>query len=171
MFDLLSQMMLQYHQKLSELEVRVAIIMTKAGRKTDGSLESPAVTKGGVSCAGVTRLTTTKERVLVNYDAVIEIDEDIWEGLTSLQQRALIDHELEHIQVVYKDGFPDSYDDGRPKLKLIVDDWTLTGFRAIVARHGESALEYNSVFTVAETISKDVPSTESVSVEGDCIIN
>lgn len=150
--DRVNAMLLKYHPKLVELKIRVGVIMTRAGRRADGSLEGPSVVKNGVACAAVTRLTSLKERVFVDYDAIIEIDEDMWDFLNPAQKDALVDHELQHIIEVYKDGFPDTYDDGRPKLKLLLDDWALTGFHIIVERHGEAALEWGSVFKVMDAL-------------------
>lgn len=77
------------------------------------------------------------------------IDADRWSELSESSRRALIDHELEHV-VVRKgdDGAILTDDDLRPKLRLKPDDWVLTGFRCIVDRHGDSALEAMALHTL-----------------------
>lgn len=45
---------------------------------------------------GTAQKVSAKLHVHLNFDFIIELAKDEWEGLTSLQRRALIDHELCH---------------------------------------------------------------------------
>lgn len=59
---------------------------------------------------------------------VVELSEEIWQGLRPKQKRALIDHELSHMEI----GFDE--ETGAVKLKIVGHD--VTEFSAILERHG-----------------------------------
>lgn len=58
---------------------------------------------------------------------------------------ALLDHELTHLEVVEQGGKFKVTGDGRPKIYMRPDDWTFTGFKEIVERHGTESYEYEEV--------------------------
>lgn len=57
---------------------------------------------------------------------VIEIAHDIWQVLTAQQRIALLDHELSHCHIRYKDG----------EAALDVVDHDISEFEGVVRRHG-----------------------------------
>jgi hypothetical protein len=126
----------------------------------------PSLKLHGYACAATVRATTLKQRALGQRDALIVFDAFTWERLDDDERRAVIDHELYHLQVVSEErGVPfvlwdpvakciatvPKHDDlGRPKLKLRLHDWHLGGFRAIAERHGDAALEVRAFRSTAD---------------------
>lgn len=58
---------------------------------------------------------------------VIEISEEVWERLTAKGQRALVDHELSHLEI-------EEDDEGGVNLAVVGHD--VTEFEAVLRRHG-----------------------------------
>lgn len=139
---LVKDVMAKYHEELFAAEVTVQVLLARMPDGEDG----PAVkAPGGWPAYAVIRRCPLKQRVAGFRDAEITIDEDKWKKLTRPQQVALIDHELQHLELVYEGdgpGTPVETDDwGRPKLKLRKHDYELSGFKAIMDRHPDAALE------------------------------
>lgn len=145
--NLAVEVMRQYHTSLYDLEVKVAITMVSKFDSDDELI--PCLKLHGAHALAIVHLTKTSDRVYLNHDAEIMIDAFNWKDASIEFQKSLLDHELEHL-VVVKDrkGIVKTDDFGRPKLRMIPDDFTLTGFYAIIRRHGDKATEYNSVAQV-----------------------
>lgn len=62
---------------------------------------------------------------------VIEISEEIWEGLTTKGRKALVDHELSHLEIV-----EDESEDGIVSVNLAVVGHDVAEFSAVLMRHG-----------------------------------
>lgn len=138
--ELIRQVMKEHHERLCPM-VAVGAVMAYS------SDARPAVKLHGAACAATIRLTNPRQRRAVEGtpDAIITIDGNRWEFLSPAQQQALLDHELTHLELIYKDASPELASDGRPKLRMRPDDWTLTGFAEVVERHGPDALEMMSL--------------------------
>lgn len=142
---MLGECMRKYHQDLADNEVRVLVLMVRPAINKDGDVTSPSVSFAGAAAAAKCSLVNARDRAVMPYDARIEIDEDQWDDLTSPQQMALLDHELTHLEITRdSDGKVAQTDDLRPKLSLRNDDWIITGFKEVVDRHGDDALECQS---------------------------
>lgn len=139
---LLRDVIAKHHPDLAQHGVRVAVTMCKDPDQL------PAVTHGGYPVNAKISLVSKKKRVHTPADVEIEIDESVWNKLCDQSKAALLDHELEHVEFCQLQGDPPKptlADDDRPKLRLKLDDWCLTGFRSIVERHGSFALEFAAV--------------------------
>ncbi len=136
---LLARAVREYHPHLHEAEVRVALLMA-------ANEVGPALKKAGYSCAAIVSVVPLDWRLLCDYDARIKVDRRTWDDLTAEGRLALLDHELSHLHLA-----DDKRDDlGRPKLKVVPADWNGgDGFKAVVARHGEAAIEYENARRVA----------------------
>ena len=110
----------------------------------------PALKCRGMPAAAIIQKVSPAKRVLLEFDAIISIDLARWKEMTRAQQIAVLDHELEHIDFILKDDTYVYDDKQRPKFKLKPDEIVLTGFSAVIRRHGRSALEYRSI-TAAQT--------------------
>lgn len=155
----LQRAMATYHPALLEANVKVAFTMA---RKFD-SQEQPihCVKFAGANAAAVTRKVPPRRRVYDEHDAEIEVDGLTWDELSEPQRIALLDHELNHIVVSVGDDNAVQLDDmGRPKVRLIPDDFTLTGFYAIGRRHGRTALEWRSVAHVHTELLRVIEEVE-----------
>lgn len=120
--------------------VRIAIFLVFQG---DGSDEPAVTAHGGWPAYAKIGVIPLKQRVDKRADVEIIIDKDKWDNaLTEPQQMALLDHEIEHIEFQKDDvGAIKTDDIGRPKIKLKLEDYRLSGFRSVARRHGEHALE------------------------------
>lgn len=96
-----------------------------------------ALTKNGLKCLGLCRIVPLKARVLGRADAEISLDAEWWEDATLNERRAVLDHELHHIEVQM--GQRDDF--GRPVLKLRKHDVEIGFFDCIAFRHGEHSQE------------------------------
>jgi hypothetical protein len=121
------------------LYVRLCILMATSDTPENGE---PAVKLHGWPCAAVVSVIGYKQRVDKRADAEIVIDAKWWDGATPNQRRATLDHEITHLEIQKDEtGSVKTDDQGRPKLKLRLHDYELSGFRSIAERYGEDALE------------------------------
>lgn len=139
--DCVKRMIDAYHHELRDAEVSVQCLFAMNNESDDPAVKAP----GGWPAYAVIRRVPLKQRVAGFRDAEITIDAEKWKDLTEPQRDALIDHELEHLEVQYEGngpGTPVQIDDwGRPKLKIRQHDYELAGFKAIMDRHPDAALE------------------------------
>lgn len=139
--EVMNDALRQYHTDLVEAGLRIGVVMVRPATDEVGVPTGPALRFGGAAATACIKKVSPKDRVLKPYDAEIQIDEMRWDDMTDQQRLAVMDHELQHIELQYDDGVLRTDDDGRPVLKMRPDDWVLTGFEAVVRRHGEAALE------------------------------
>lgn len=143
--ELVRRMADKFHPDVIESEVSVECIFCDAGVDEHGE-PKPAVKLRGVPCAAVIKRTTVEQRTQGMSDATIIIDKRRWEELTDPERAALIDHELEHIDVQREeDGAVKADSAGRPVIKLKLHDWECAGFRVIAERHKDAALEVQAM--------------------------
>jgi hypothetical protein len=130
-------MMEQFHGELAAYEVKVDLLYAS----TDDP-EKPAVTLGGYPCYATVRITTAKERAKGHGDAEILIARDKYEEMSDEVRNALIDHELEHLQLKKMKGGDVKRDDhGRPVLKMKKHDHQFGWFNDVARRHGDYSIE------------------------------
>jgi hypothetical protein len=149
---MIAETMRRNHPALADAEINIAAtFVTKLGTEDE---VLPTLKHAGASAAAVIRLTRKNQKVYVEHDAEITIDMYHWKDKNQEQRIALLDHELEHV-VIARDrrGDPKLDDNGRPKLKLKPDDWTINGFRAVIERNGTNAPEYVTANSVYVTVT------------------
>lgn len=140
----------QYHRELVEVELTYTVKMAHAEKDEHGKPISPALKHHGWPAAAVVRINKYEDRVEGKTDITINVDADWWEAHDDAQRRALLDHEIQHIEVARdKEGNVKSDDCGRPKLKNREHDYELSGFHAVIARHGENAAEVETARALA----------------------
>jgi hypothetical protein len=149
--ELLNSVIQEHHRELNDAGVNVGVLMqTKFEGKDEDQEEVPSLKCHGAYANAVVRVVSRKNRTYRNEDAEITIDAVIWKTLSIPHKTALLDHELTHL-VVKRDQKTEKFkldDLNRPCLGMIPDDFTLTGFLDVVRRHGDAALEYQSVTRV-----------------------
>ena len=150
---IIAELMEDYHSDLVEAGVRVGARFAFAAVdcKT-GEAKGAALKKFGVACAAQVRVVSQKDRVSGLPDAIIDIDGEAWEKDWSAdRRRAVLDHELTHVEIVRDEEGVIKLDDCcRPRLKLRPDDWCINGFEVIAKRWGESAIEVESARKIAD---------------------
>lgn len=140
--DRVDRMLEKYHQPLRDAGLVVDVLMAQATADEWGDIKSPAVSVGGYPCAAKVRIIGAKDRVKGMGDAEIIIDETNWDELPDAERDALIDHELEHLELKYdKDGVLLRDDQNRPKLRLRKHDHQFGWFDSIARRHQKASYE------------------------------
>ncbi len=137
------------HKHFRDLEIKISLVMVS---KFDASEQIVRCLKHhGAFADAVVRLIPCKERLHNAHDVEITIDKFAWDGANTLRKKALLDHELTHVAVKLskKDNEPMVHDDGRPMLRLLPDDYSITGFYSIADRHGVFSGEVASVSAIA----------------------
>jgi hypothetical protein len=106
-----------------------------------GKAIGDAIKKNGVKTLGLCRKIGLKDRALGRADTEITLDGEWWETAGEDEQRALLDHELHHIQVkIDKRGLVRD-DLGRPVVNLRQHDVEVGWFKIIAQRHGRASQE------------------------------
>ena len=143
--NLAAEILCEYedHKPLLDARVTVDYVFARCDKDEDGNPveHAVAIKHHGVRALAVTRKTSLKQRALGNADAEITIDWDWWEEAGPAEQKALLDHELHHLEIkTNEDG--DCKDDlGRPLLKLRPHDADYGWFKIIAERHGANSQE------------------------------
>jgi hypothetical protein len=125
-----------HHPELVEYEVSVTCLFAEQ----ESGENKPSVKLHGRPCFATIKKTSARDRALGLPDAVITIDRRKFKELGDRSRRAMLDHELSHLEV---DGGADSA--GRPKLNMRHHDWELHGFRGVVDRWGVDAVELSQL--------------------------
>jgi hypothetical protein len=97
----------------------------------------------GYPAAAVIKIIGTKERAAGMDDALLVVDQYVYEGLTEAQRDAMIDHELYHLELVIDDKTDKPKFDslGRHRLSVRKHDRQFGWFDEVAQRHGENSLE------------------------------
>lgn len=130
------------YKPLLEAKVKIDFLFAFAEVGEDGESKGHALMKHGVRALGICRKLGIKDRVMGRGDAEIAIDGDWWKDATNARRRALLDHEMHHLEVKEDDDGNVLRDDlKRPKLKLRKHDVEVGWFALVAGRHGSNSLE------------------------------
>ena len=133
----IGDLLAKYHGELCAMDLVVDLLLVRAPRDAEGYPTGPALkSSSGFPAAATISITKLKDRVMGRGDCEILIDGDRYSKWSEDYLRALLDHELEHLE------FTGNVDDiGRPKLKLRPHDVEFGWFDATARRHGDHAVE------------------------------
>lgn len=138
--DRVARLVERFHPELGMAEVTFDLMYVS--RSDDDEGKKPVLTLHGVACLAIARIVPLKERAKGCSDAEILIDRDRFTDSTLEQQDALLDHELNHFELVRDaDNCIKTDDHHRPKLKMRPHDYDFGWFTAIAARHGKASFE------------------------------
>jgi hypothetical protein len=139
-----TKMLERYHPQLRDAKVTFTYLFAHAAVDKNGDPKGPAVRFGGYAALAVIKIIGLKERADTRADAELTIDGDRWPELSEAGRYALVDHELEHLELKHdKDGNVQRDDLNRPKLVIRKHDHQFGWFDAIVRRHGKDAIEFD----------------------------
>jgi hypothetical protein len=133
----------KFHPHLEEcgakIECLTATRVGADGEKVGGS----AVKVNGYPCAAKVKINSLADRTEGKMDATITIDSEQWEEMTPDERVALVDHELQHLDVMREDekGAVLRDDQDRPRLKLRKHDHQFGWFNAVAERHSDASFE------------------------------
>lgn len=133
--------MKQYHGKLLEAGVTVGVLL--ASDEDEDGFNQPALKRSGYPAAAKVQIASLADRARGIADVKLVVDEYAWEQLPEASRLALLDHELEHVVLVFdnKTGELKRDDLGRPKLKIQPHDFEVGVFISVAERHREAAVE------------------------------
>lgn len=135
----------EHHPDLLEAGVTIDFLFAFATKDEEtGIPKGPAIRVGGYACAAVTRVVSLVDRTKGVSDAEILIDGDRWDEWTTRHQDALLDHEIEHLELKMTKGkkpvvVRDAAD--RPMLRLKKHDHQFGWFDSIAMRWGADSFE------------------------------
>lgn len=158
---LVADVMQSTYPELAEHGVTVEVMDALAKRNAEtGEPDGPAITHQGWPAMAVVKVNSQRDRAAGLCDARITVDGDEWPRWTDAVRRAVIDHELQHLELrVDEDGAVLLDDCNRPRLRLRPHDFQLGGFSAIVSRHGENAPEFRSLESARKQLATWAPET------------
>ena len=148
------------------IRVTVEAFLVFGPRNKDGIQTGPALMVHGCPAAACIRGSKLEERVAGRADAIIHIDGDRVKHWPVATLMAVLDHELQHIELEKNaaTGVPVLDDVGRPKIKMRPHDHDFGWFDVIAKRHGSAAVEVcqASVFAGEELRQLYFPGLETV---------
>lgn len=131
--ELANEIMCEFetHRPLLDAKVRIDFIFAYA---EDGNV---AIRHNGQQALGLCKRLPLKQRAMGRGDAEITLDAAWWALANKPARRALLDHELHHIEVdqAKRDDL------GRPVLRLRKHDVQIGWFAIIAERHGDFSIE------------------------------
>ena len=138
------------HRYLEGADVAVDVLMVSDIDDESGEVLA-ALKLHGYPAQATIKIVGPAQRALGQGDALMTLDFVSWRELPPAARRALIDHELTHLEVVCgKKGEIKRDDSGRPKLKMRLHDYEIGGFREVIERHGKTAPEVITAKACAE---------------------
>lgn len=147
--QIVEQMLEKYHGELRDAEIRIECLFAFATRNENGDETGPALTHGGYPANAVVKVLGLKDRTVGRGDAEIVIDGDQWDTWDDEQKAALIDHEIEHLELkTDAEGGVVRDDLDRPKLRLRKHDHQFGWFDSIARRHGAASFEVQQFRTI-----------------------
>src|SRR5579872_2057186 len=147
---LAKQLIRQNYHDISEAEVTIKYLFARNG-------DGPAITHNGWPAKALVKVNNLRDRVAGLADVTIIIDEHGWEDWSPEHQRAVLDHELYHIDVQRTKVGAIKYDDAnRPKVKLKLHDFQFGGFHEITDRHKGASAEAQAVQDVAKVWAQGI---------------
>ncbi|NJK32715.1 MAG: hypothetical protein HC927_10055 [Deltaproteobacteria bacterium] len=170
--EVLAELLDTHQRRLADAEVKVMILMAFGPVDEDGERVGPALKHQGQPALGVVRSVPLKYRIAGLGDAEVLLDGDAWEEMDEWERLALLDHELEHIDVIYEErprerdeqqlpgvddsskGRPALDSAGRPKLRMRHHDRTFGWFDTIARRHGGASQEVKQARDLVEQTGK-----------------
>lgn len=130
------------HKPVLDARVKIDFVFAYADLDDDGNPTNDAIRRNGVKALGMTRKMASKDRAMGRGDAEITLDHDWWDKASEAERTALLDHELNHIQVKINQHGVISRDDlGRPQLIMRKHDVDIGWFKIVAERNGEASLE------------------------------
>ena len=140
--DLLAAVMDEFHPHLRDARLTVEILRAHATRDENGDPVGPAVKLHGYECCATIRIVGLKDRVAGRGDAELVLDGDNLDTWSEDQLRAILDHELTHLELQVDDYGAVKRDDiGRPLLRIRKHDRQFGWFDCVARRHGSHSIE------------------------------
>lgn len=133
------------HEGLSDAEVTVDVLLV-IETEDDPEDRTVVLRRHGHPAEADVRITSAEMRTLGRSDVLLKLDSAVWGKADDADRRGIVDHQLQRLEVRRdKDGNVKLDEHGRPKLRIIREDWFVSGFHAVVRRNGAHAPEVRAV--------------------------
>lgn len=143
-YAMLAELIKTYRDDLRLARAQITLLFAVS---TNGR---PAMTHHGFSVLGRVQVNSLQDRAEGKGDATIVFDGDKWPEMSEARRKALMHHELSHI-----DRWGGKLDAlSRPRLSLRPGDWQNDGFNQVVAIYGNDAPERRWLNSVEEMLSQ-----------------
>lgn len=140
--DTLTSVMDEFHPHLRDAGVNVDILLAHATTDANGDTNGPALRLHGYACCATIRIVGLKDRVAGRGDAEMLVDGDRCDTWSEDQLRAIVDHELTHLELQVSDQGTVKRDDiDRPLLRIRKHDHQFGWFDCVARRHGKHSIE------------------------------
>lgn len=140
----------KYHGELVSAGVTFELMFAHAKTNKNGDPVGPAIKHGGYAAAAVVRVISLKDRAKGLGDVEIVVDGDRWDEWPEDTQDSILDHELEHVDLVPgKEGEIKRDDLGRPCVRMRLHDRQFGWFDVIAHRHGAASVEVRQAASIA----------------------
>lgn len=140
--QIVERMLEKYHTPLKDAGVTVDCLLAFPNTDENGDSVGPAIKHQGYAANAVVRVVNLRDRTKGMGDVEIIVDGEQWDTWSADQKDALIDHELEHLELREdKDGLIIRDDLNRPKLRIRKHDHQFGWFDSVARRHGKASFE------------------------------
>ncbi len=137
----ITELIKDHYKDLQEAKISVQALFADGGEDEAGGAIA-ALMHEGLPVAAQIKKTTVIERICGMADAVMQVDERVWNELDQASESALLDHELNHLVLEKdKDGILKCDAAKRPVITLRHHDVTLGIFHTIVKRYGMDSID------------------------------
>ena len=156
----LESMISGYYGELLECSVTIGILFAHPSSK---SPDKPAIMVHGIQVYSTIRLINLKDRVAGLPDVQLILDGPYWSDRTTTEanRTEIIDSQLYRLEVKRdKSGGIITDDLGRPVFRLKRPDYALSGYDAIIRRHGAGSLAMQAVDDVSLRLHTLVPTAD-----------
>ena len=136
--DLIDGVRARFHERLKG--VKIGPIWAIPKPKADGRPLEPPLKRRGMRILGMVRATSSIERANGGSDVILLLDKSWWDAqIDDDPRRALIDHELTHIEPRINSGGEIARDEhDRFLIDMRLHDYEITGFYEVAERHPAS---------------------------------
>jgi len=153
---LLGELVDTHFEEIAKAELTIDLLFAYADKDKYGMRKGPALSKRGHECAAIVSKTPVKDRIRGLRDVLILIDGDHWPDWTLEQRRALLHHELTHIDIERIDGEVKHDSAGRPVVAMRPHDFEVGGFHEVIDIYGIAAMEARMLVAAAKPYAEQM---------------
>jgi len=144
-YEMLHELITEYRFDLVDCEATIALYFAANDK-------GHAMKARGHQVLGKCKINNLVDRAQGKTDVTIFLDMDWWKDASSRRQRALLHHELSHVEVYDPEDGTDDLD--RPVLKSRYGDWDNDGFYQLAKLYGEDSCERINLAIVQEALNQ-----------------
>ena len=144
------------YEPLKSYDIHIQLFYKYGKRDKNDELKTPALQKNGKAIYAQTKIVSNFNRITDDTDVKIIINKDIWDELEKEERIAVLDNELNYIQIKEdKTGEPLSIseDCDKVQLKLRKPDFFIEGFFDIMNIYGNKYIPWQEAKRISERVN------------------